>query len=190
MAELGFSPPTVRFRLREATRPEHDAVDALFSRFDLARREDYAAFLARQAAAHVPVEDALDRAGAGSIIEDWPQRRRSYLIQADLAALGVKAETPVASPAFDSRAAVLGGLYVLEGSRLGGTVLRRGLPPGTPQNFLAAPSAQGAWSRLLALMELELGHEAELAAAIAAARAVFSAFERAGNRDVETPFGR
>lgn len=188
MAELAS--PTVRFRLREATRREHDAVDALYSRYDLTRTDDYAAFLARQAAAHIPVEQALDLAGAASVLEDWPARRRGGLIEADLIALGATLRMSVPAPPFATRAALLGGLYVLEGSRLGGAVLRKRVAPGAPTKFLSAPSPQGAWSRLLALLEHELGREADLAEAIASARAVFSAFARAGNRDVETPLGR
>ncbi len=190
MSELSSLPPTVRFRLREATRPEHDAVDALYSRYDLTRRDDYADFLARQAAALLPVENALDLAGAGAILDDWPARRRAHLLTADLADLGAEPSRPIEPPPFTARAATLGGLYVLEGSRLGGAVLRRRLPPGAPMRFLSAPAPNGAWSRLVALLEHELGREADLVEAIAAARAVFSAFERAGSRDVETPLDR
>jgi heme oxygenase len=181
---------TVRARLREATRREHDAVDALFSRFDLADAAGYAAFLALQAAAHAPVEAALDRAGAAAVLDDWPARRRAHLLLADLADLGADARPPVPAPAFDTAPALLGGLYVLEGSRLGGAVLRRRLPAAAPARFLAAAAPQGSWGRLLALLETKLHRQADLAEAVAAARAVFRCFERAGTADLETSVGR
>ena len=61
---------TVRSQLRKATRPHHDAVDALFSRFDLSRPEDYTAFLLHQGAAHIPIEQALEAAGAADVLAD------------------------------------------------------------------------------------------------------------------------
>lgn len=188
----GAAPPrtTTRLRLRDATRAEHDAVEDLYAHFDLGRLADYGAFLACQAAAHIPIEDALGSAGAAGVLGDWPARRRGHLLLADLEALGVAPGPAVSSPVFDSRAAVLGGLYVLEGSRLGGAVLRRTIPEGAPVKFLSAPTPPGAWSRFVALLEDELGREADLAAAVAAARAVFGAFEQVGRRDVETLLGR
>ena len=181
---------TARARLRTATRGEHEAVDALFSRFDLSDLGRYAHFLRHQAAAHLPVEAALERGGAATLLDDWPARRRGHLLRTDLADLGAEPGPPAAAPAFGSVAAVLGGLYVLEGSRLGGAVLRGRLPAGAPARFLAAPAPPGAWSRLLALLEDELGREADLAAAVAAAKAVFGVFEQVGRRDVETALGR
>ena len=112
--------------------------------------------------------------------------RRAGLLEADLADLGVARPEPVEAPRFDTPAALLGGLYVLEGSRLGGAVLRRRLPPGAVSRFLGAAAPDGAWTRLLALLEDKLDRGDELAAAVEVARAVFRCFERAGSRDLET----
>ena len=127
---------------------------------------------------------------AADVLEDWPARRRGHLLTADLADLGVAPARPIKPPPFDTPAALLGGLYVLEGSRLGGAVLRRRLPPGSPSRFLSAPAPNASWSRLLALLERELGRESDLAAAVAAAQAVFGSFERAGKTDLERRLGR
>jgi heme oxygenase len=158
----------------------------LFSRFDLSRPDDYGRFLGLQAAAHLPIEGALDRAGVEALVPDWPARRRAGLLEADLAELGVAGPEPVEPPRFETGAALLGGLYVLEGSRLGAAVLRRRLAPGAPSRFLGAVTPDGAWARLLALLDGQLDRDGELAAAVQAARAVFRCFERAGSRDLET----
>jgi heme oxygenase len=185
MSRPARPPWNVRSRLRDATRREHGAVDAAFSRFDLSRAGEYAAFLSRQAAAHLPTERALDQAGAGTILPDWAARRRAGLLEADLAELGVARPAPIAPPVFDTEAALLGGLYVLEGSRLGAAVLRRRLAAETPARFLAAASPQGAWPGLLTLLEERLSREGELDEAVGAARAVFRCFELAGSREVD-----
>ena len=59
--------------LRAQTADAHARVDAAFSRFDLASQEGYADFLAAQAAAFLPVEQALDEAGAEDLIADFDQ---------------------------------------------------------------------------------------------------------------------
>ena len=170
---------SARAKLRSATAAEHDRVDALFSAFDLAAPGGYARFLAAQAAAFLPVEAALDEAGAASALSCWPERRRGHLLAADLAALGAAPGPPVAPPAFAGEAALLGGIYVLEGSRLGGALLRRSLPDGAPCRFLAAPQPPGAWRNLLAKLDSVLIGEREIDSAVDSARRVFRCFAAA-----------
>jgi heme oxygenase len=177
------TPTSARAALRAATRDDHGRVDALFARFDLTRPADYRRFLAAQAAAHIPVEAALDRAGAGTVLPDWTSRQRADLLRADLAEAGGGPVAPYVAPNFSGRSALLGGLYVIEGSRLGGAVLRRGLPPDAPARFLGAPTEPGAWRQFIATMDTLIGSPDEVAEAVAAAQAVFRLFERAG-RDV------
>lgn len=172
-----------RAALRAATRADHERVDALYSRFDLTRAADYRLFLAAQAAAHIPVEEALDRAGAGAVLPDWEQRRRAELLRRDLDETGAEAALAMPAPNFSGFPALLGGLYVIEGSRLGGALLKRGLPAGTPARFLDAPADPGAWRRLIATIDTSIGAPDEIAAATSAAQAVFRLFEAAG-RDV------
>ena len=75
-------------RLRAATAHAHEAVDAVFGDYDLTDRDSYARFLSAHAAAMVPLEAALDAAGAERVTADWAERKRGDLILADLAALG------------------------------------------------------------------------------------------------------
>lgn len=171
---------TVRSALRAATQASHDRVDDLFSRFDLTDPADYRLFLAAQASAHVPAEEALDAGGAGSVLADWPSRKRAALLRLDLDEAGGGDVPRLPPPAFDGAPALLGGVYVLEGSRLGGALLARSLPAHAPGRFLRARGAPDAWRRLLARMDELIYDPADLAAASEAARAVFSLFETAG----------
>lgn len=176
---------TARAALRSGTAEDHRRVDALFSRADLSQRAGYTRFLTAQAAAFLPVEAALDAAGAAAILPDWPGRRRSALLRADLAALGAPVPDAVAVPAFAGEADIWGAVYVLEGSRLGGALLRKALSPGLPSAFLGAPAAPGAWRNLLIRLDESLSGPEGTARATAAAKQVFDLFRQAGERYLE-----
>jgi heme oxygenase len=171
---------SVRAALRAGTRADHERVDALYSRFDLTRAADYRLFLAAQAAAHIPVEDALDSAGASAVLPDWERRKRAQLLRSDLAEIGAEPGAAMPAPNFSGLPALLGGLYVIEGSRLGGALLKRGLPAGTPARFLGTPAEPGAWRQLIATIDASIVAPDEIATAISAAQAVFRLFEAAG----------
>lgn len=164
--------------LRRATSASHERVDHLFSLADLATEAGYRRFLSAQARAHLPIEAALTRAGAAAVLDDWFTRQRGELLRADLAALGLTAPRDGEEVLFDGDEAVLGGVYVLEGSRLGGALLKRQVPAALPCGFLGASDPAG-WRRLLALLEARLVTRAQRDAAIAAAIAVFARFEAA-----------
>lgn len=163
--------------LRQATAADHDAVDRLFGGYDLSDPNDYADFLIAQAAAFLPVEDAIDRSEPSLVVPDWAERRRSALLQADLATLD--RDIPGAPPlvAFTTREATLGAVYVLEGSRLGGQMLARTVYPGAPKSFLSANSSSH-WRSLLSTLEKELVTDKQRATAVAAAREVFALFQK------------
>ena len=169
---------SARTALRRATAPNHERVDRLFSRADLSTANGYSRFLLAQARAHLPVEAALTQAHATQVLGDWAARRREHQLGADLAALGLVAPEANVTIGFDSDEAVLGGVYVLEGSRLGGALLKKQVPPALPTAFLGASDAVG-WRRLLALMEVRLVKPAQRERAIEAAVNVFSLFEAA-----------
>ncbi len=73
-------------------------------------------------------------------------------------------------------AALLGGLYVLEGSRLGGALLIRSVPSDLPRAFLT-PGNPAAWRAFVELMGERLRLSADVEAAIEGAISVFAAFE-------------
>ena len=175
-----------RAALRGATAEEHKRVDAAFSSFDLGSEAGYRGFLLAQAGGFLPVEAALDEAGADTVLDDWPARRRGALLRADLAALNVTAPEPFSAPVFLSiKAPMLGAIYVLEGSRLGGAVLKKAVPSHFPRRFLEARQAAGSWRKLLQTLDDLLIRPGDLDAAIVAAKEVFARFERAANAHLE-----
>ena len=173
-----------RHALRAATAAAHARLDALYGGLDLARRDDYARFLTSHAAAFLPVETALAAAGAGAVFEGWLERPRGPALRADLAALGLAVPPPLEPPPFADEAALLGGLYVLEGSRLGGAVLVRAVPPDMPAAFLA-PETVSTWRAFTDLLDRRLAAPDRFAHAAAAAEAVFALFERAARATLE-----
>jgi len=177
---------TARTALRSATAGAHERVDAAFSLFDLGSESGYRSFLLAQAAALLPTEAELDAAGAGDVLNDWAERRRGDLLRGDLAALAVTPPEPFFAPLFLSiKAPMLGAIYVLEGSRLGGAVLKRSVPSPFPRRFLEARQAAGSWRKLLQTLDDLLTRPDDLDAAIVAAREVFARFEGAANAQLE-----
>ncbi|MHA6718212.1 biliverdin-producing heme oxygenase [Sphingomonas sp. RS6] len=175
--------PTRR-RLREATGAAHARVDAAFGGFDLGRRGGYVALLAAHDEALRPIEARLDASDTVPVIADWPARRRSAALAADLTELGHSAPAPAAAPPtpFASVAAVAGTLYVLEGSRLGGRLLSRSVAPGMPTRYLDAEQPSEKWRELLEKLDQLLYLPTQLDIAVDAALDAFDRFEAAGTR--------
>lgn len=169
-----------RRALRNGTHAAHGRVDDIYSRADLSRCDDYARFLKAQAAAFIPTEEALEEAGAGALLEDWPARRRARFLRADLLAVGAAVPIPIAAPVFSTAAEAWGGLYVIEGSRLGGALLRRSVSPDFPSAFLSAAAPEGGWRKLIQKLGENLTEPAEVALATVAAGRTFFLFEQAG----------
>jgi len=158
-------------RLRNATRFCHDEVDALYSQFDLADRGSYGDFLAAHARALLPVEDWLDRLVEGAV-------PRAPALRADLQAL----KRPLIEPATlaweKKEAALWGSAYVIEGSRLGGAVLRKAVAAGLPHEYLSSTHPQGAWRSFLGQLDRKASDGGELwqIEAVAAAIRTFTLF--------------
>src|SRR3954464_6094559 len=139
MADMpdGAVPPPAggaRMALRAATAVAHERLHHLPALAPLAEgtisRPAYAALLRRMLGFHLAVERCV--AEGPSVLGlgiDVTERRRSPLLRADLAALGATDEgvEAAALPALGSAAQVLGCLYVVEGSTLGGRELARRL---------------------------------------------------------------
>lgn len=171
--------------LRVATRAAHDRVDAIFSTLDLADPADYRCFLSAQAAAFLPLERALDVAGADALFPDWSTRRRADALRADLEALGIAAPRDLPSIDFATPGEVAGGAYVLEGSRLGGALLARQVGPNLPTTFLASPQLSGQWRIFLSALEQALVSPVHHRQAIDGAVRSFDFFARAGTLVME-----
>jgi heme oxygenase (biliverdin-IX-beta and delta-forming) len=177
---------SARAFLRASTAEAHERVDRLFSRFILSSADGYGRFLRTQAAAFLPVEAALDRAGAAALIPDWPRRRRSDLLLADIAAISITLPEPFSpDPLLEGKAPLLGAAYVLEGSRLGGALLKRSVQAGLPSQFLDSRQSAGSWRNFLKLLDDFLVRPNDLEAAAEAAGQVFTRFEQAARRELE-----
>lgn len=181
---------TARAVLRDATEAVHLRLHALPDFHALAEGRitlgDYAALLRRKLGFHAALEARLEEAPSLDAFGiDLAARRRSHLLRADLAFLDASAETPLAPlPPFAGAAEALGGLYVAEGSTLGGRHLARALdtlmPPGADgRRFLLGHGARHGemWRGCCEAVE-RCGATAEgLAGLLRGTHATFAAFE-------------
>lgn len=176
-----------RLAIRAGTADDHERLDQLFEGFDLGDRESYGRFLVAHARALIPVEAALDAADAVRWIPGWAERRRGALIAADLAALDLPMPSPAQYPALADDAECWGAAYVVEGSRLGGTLLARRVVAGLPRSYLGTAQVKGAWAAFVWAMDAALDSDERVARATDAARRTFNLFAAAGREQSEPP---
>lgn len=175
--------------LTQGTRAAHERLEHCLGALDLTRFADYAAFLRVQAAALIGLETALERAGIAALLPDWTQRRRAAQLRADLDRLGCSGPMPQAEADWiDDRPAMLGAAYVLEGSRLGGVLLRARALAATDPRILAATAflSHGEDAKLWRSFQIWLGSHhltrRECSRMIDSANRSFGLFELAGTR--------
>jgi heme oxygenase len=120
--------------LKLATAAAHSNLECVLAKrgyFD--GREEYIHYLQRSLAFQDEAERALDIPMTVEAVPDWNERRRAHLARADLATLGApERHFPHSSgrlPRLASSEDVLGMVYVLEGSTLGGAYLLKQLAP-------------------------------------------------------------
>jgi len=161
--------PSVLGVLRARTRALHDQVE---SGVDLGRalasREGYRQMLEGYLSLYRTFEVALT--GAPAAVRElamYPQRARVPLLEGDLRALGVSeaevAAVPAATelPDLAKPDAILGALYVIEGSQLGGQVIYREIQDklqldqqhGAAFFFGDGENTSRQWKRFLAGLE-------------------------------------
>ena len=171
-----------RLALKAATDDIHRELDERLSRLDLASAADYRRFLGFHAQTVPPFEEALAAAGASELIDDWDAGRRTAAIATDLAALGEPMPAPITVPPIRCTAELLGTAYVLEGSRLGGRVLKRRVGDGLPSSFLGH-SGHAHWSAVVATLDRHLYSDDLIGEAKAAARNCFRIFLKTALED-------
>jgi heme oxygenase len=142
----------------------------------------YHAVLGRFWGLVAPLEEALDRAGVP--LADWPERRKAALLEADLPAVDALPRCGDLPP-LDGDDAVLGCLYVLEGSTLGGrhvaAHVERTLGVGAvgTRYFRSYGGAVGArWRAFRAGVARRADAGGDVPAMVGSARATFEAFDR------------
>jgi heme oxygenase len=152
------SKPLLRSILRDATAADHARLDAKLGALDLCTVTGYRRFLEINATALLPLERSLERAGVRVMLPDWGGRARTEAILTDLARLGGRTGW-LDAPELTDRAAMLGTLYVLEGSRLGAAYLLRTVrqcsDPLVSGNiaFLTHGAGRHFWPQYLAVLE-------------------------------------
>ena len=167
---------TPRFALKAATDDLHAELDGRLSRLNLANEDDYRRFLRFHGRTVPSVEENLADGGLDELIPGWSGWRRTPAIMADLAALGEPVPALSGLPKNNSRAELLGTAYVLEGSRLGGRILRKRVGNQLPVSFLDQTGSNEAWPALIAVLDRSLYSESLLKDAKAAARRCFTLF--------------
>ncbi|MDF1502102.1 biliverdin-producing heme oxygenase [Roseisolibacter sp. H3M3-2] len=166
---------SIRELLREGTREHHARAEARLPLLDPALdRDGYARALAALLGFQRPLEAAMAGAPWDRVGLDWrAERPRAALLAADLARLGWSAAAVAAIPECDavprpaSLAAALGCAYVLEGSTLGGQLIRRhvertlGILPDDGCSFFAAhgDAVGPMWRAFLIALERGVEHE-------------------------------
>jgi len=172
-------------RVREATRDMHEALER---RLDILSRmetlEGRKVLAERFHALHAGVEAAI-----ASTLQQLPDlnfedRRRTALLAADLQALGVAPAPPASIKRAESTAEALGLLYVLEGSSLGGKVIRKqAMARGLDMDGLSFLSPYGEqtgqyWRAFLDVLDRECP-EHDLSSGEAAVRGAKAGFAHA-----------
>lgn len=174
---------SLRSVLRAQTADCHAEVDKLFGTFDLSITGQYRTFLRAHARVVPSIEHALEAAGIVRLLPDWPERKRTQRLFADIRELGDRLPELLPPPALHGEAALWGALYVLEGSKLGGAVLARSVPDHLPSRYLTPQGPKGA---IRSFMDrLDASDPGDPEAAISAARGIFDLFRKAGQLELE-----
>jgi heme oxygenase (biliverdin-IX-beta and delta-forming) len=174
-------PPAVglRDRLRSATAAAHARLDAQLGAHSLQDLAGYRRFLEANAAALLPLENALVAAGVAQIFPDWELRSRRRAILDDLVRVDGKAR-PLPAPAPLDLGGMLGTMYVLEGSRLGAKVLLRAIAQSADPvvtnatAYLRHGAGRQLWPSFLAVLE---HHAATLPGEASAVDGALTAFD-------------
>jgi heme oxygenase len=154
---------TLRDRLREATRGEHQHLETLLALerpgLPLASYQQYLRLThAFYAALEPPLADARALAATGL---DMGQRAKRHWLAADLQFFGLEPAAPARGARLPSEGHLIGCAYVLEGATLGGQVLQRslaprfGIAPGRGATFLEGYGARtgSMWRTFVAALD-------------------------------------
>jgi heme oxygenase len=165
--------------LRDATRQDHESVDAAFGAFQLDTRRGYAHLLLAHARI-LPVAERL--VAPGELLAGWVGR--TDCLMDDLATLGLPRPSGIDFSLPGDEAARWGAIYVIEGSRLGGLMLKRMVPQDMPSAYLSAGHGPGQWRTLLGKLDnAEEGGQAWRDAALNGAKLTFAAYSRAAEAE-------
>lgn len=174
---------TLRNRLRRETAERHRRAEAAMpSLAALGNREVYRATLARLYLFYSRWELATQHCEMlREVVPDLAERRRLNLLELDIRALGGSPRgSPLSGCDVLTVPQALGALYVLEGSTLGGQIIRRAVAPALGTKALAFFTGHGArtgalWSSFVAALDR---YDGDADAVVAGADDCFADFER------------
>lgn len=173
-------------RLRRETRSDHEAVESSIPllRSDLTRTL-YRTVLHRLLGMVEAWEGVAERGLPERILPMIRERNRAHLLREDLADLGCPAmDAPRPRlDGFGTKAELLGAMYVMEGSRLGGLFIARhvdgalGLDSGDGSRYFRGfgEETKPKWAEFMRLLETEISED-ESEDAIRGAKKMFGAF--------------
>lgn len=172
---------SLRDRLRRETAAAHQRVDDLFGSSDFSDEQSYGHFLRAQSRAWESLRPLLDE---GSVA-------RADALRDDLDELGLDIPLPLSGALPDALS--IGHRYVLEGSRLGSTVLLRELATASPalaqraSGYLMESAKIDGWKHLSTRLQMDRDGCDSPDAIIDDALFVFSLFERAWQATASAP---
>ena len=176
---------STRFRLRDATRDSHAALDATFApMLEAADFDAYRRFIRVSHACHRAIEEPLNAGMLPHLVADWPERSRMPALESDRRAMGI---APLQTPEFSlspaDRAGAFGAAYVLEGSRIGAKFIARRMReaaaerqwPGSSFAFVSIDNAH-TFQDFATILDGQNFDEIEIAMCCAAADLAFRFF--------------
>jgi heme oxygenase len=167
-------------QLRSSTQHLHHLVDSRFDLTSLSSEGAYSAFLL----ANWPfasIEAALERAGIHAVLPDWDKRRRREALAVDLRLCSISPPRISRLEIASDLGTLLGWSYVLEGSRLGASVILRTISrPGghsaRATNFLRDDDGKQLWQSYKAALSKIDGDTPAVSNACEGAKLAFHCF--------------
>jgi heme oxygenase len=174
--------------VKKATAQAHASTEKVLIRYvkNIRTPQDYASLLYCMYGYYAPMEERLEPL-TGDFISDSRHRRKASRLLDDLHALAFPAPLHIAHslPAFNTPAEALGCQYVLEGSTLGGVIIKKMIIgqcnaiPGTAYAFFSGygDDNRSMWLSFLNRFNAAVTTETDIRMAVAAANACFARLE-------------
>lgn len=180
-----MNPILLSSRLKEETKQAHQELEKrVVLKLKAIRSEaDYANFLNSFYNYFTNVEKYIKQYVTTGVLSDYPSRRNSSHLKADISQLGFKVDlvSDKPMPEIKSLAAALGALYVIEGSTMGGPIIvemlkKYGITKGF--SFFCGYGAETGkmWAAFITVVNNYVVTETEQQMAITTANNTFSAF--------------
>lgn len=181
--------PDIRLALREGTKDEHQSIEKVMPFFRPGfTKEEYVDLMRANRGFYLPLERKLM---ASEYLKskgfDYEARMKSTMIDKDLKALNTTAGQDECTdlPELDSAEAILGCLYVLEGSTLGGQVISKqiqeklNITPETGGAFYNSygPQIGMQWQSFIKFLGAEVVSPEKIEPTVTAAKKTFKAME-------------